>query len=218
MIGIVHEELQSWNNWFIWKKGDPKPNNRYKKIALNLDGTLWDGKQTWSYTEAVAAYIKLFPPSTSDLYDGGIAFSLNNTPYVVFDLDTNRENMLLHALLLHEFQTTYIEESISLTGYHIVVKDSTMTRLYVEQSLGLSILANSEDKSNKSCWVIFRGYSIPQGDWLDIGPKPIQEINLMQNPLVKKIVEQIEAYRLAEEEYDDMVHGHQTDDDDEEYW
>jgi hypothetical protein len=38
----------------------------------------------------------------------------------------------------------------------------------------------------------------------------------MQNPLVKKIVEQIEAYRLAEEEYDD---SHRIDDDDdEEYW
>ena len=198
------EELQNCNNWILWEKNGRKSSERFYKKPLAIDGTTWDGKQTWGYHEALDAAKKLFPYEAYKANQGGIAFSLNNTPYVVFDLDTNRDNMLLHALLLTEFRSTYIEESISLKGYHIIVKDSNMTKLFAEKHLGLSILAHSNDKRMlMPCWVILQPYfGIPMGDWLGIGTRnPIQEVNLMENPLVKTILERVEFFRLAEEDY-----------------
>lgn len=216
----MNQELESCKNWILWKKGDPKPDGRFRKIPLGIDGVLWDGKQTWGYQEALDAALKLFPHAPYSSAKGGIALSLQNTPYVVFDLDTKRENMLLHALLLSEFRSTYIEESVSMKGYHIIVKDSNMTRWFIEEHLGLSILShNNDERMLKPCWVIVQPWlGVHMGDWLDMGTKnPIQEVNLMENSLVKKILERVEVYKLAEEEYWDMVHGHESDDD-EEYW
>jgi len=196
----IPEELKQLNNWILWKKGLEKDNGRFYKRPLNLDGSRWQGKETWGYQEALDAASKLFPDDYNNLH-GGIAFSLNHTPYVVLDLDISRERMILHALLLAEFRTTYIEESISMKGYHIVVKDS-MARLFVEESLGLSVLAHSDDESAQSCWVILTGAGLGN-DWLNVGPgNPIQEINLKENGLMKQILEIVEEYELAQAQYE----------------
>jgi hypothetical protein len=202
LVSSIPQEIKERNNWILWQKGEAKENNRFKKIPLNLNGSPWDKKSTWSFDVAF---------QTAHEKGLGIAFSLANTPYCVIDIDSDDDamNRILHGYLMATFRHTYIERSISGRGYHIVVNDPGATHRFVESRLSLSVLCHWTI-DNVAPWVILTGINPPS--WLSGGvDRPIVACKLWEIPLMKEINSVIDNLQLADEEYEAMMAEHDDD-------